>query len=134
MVQEAILSVPLFEASDIELKRGGVSYTIDTLREFRKNFPHPAELFFISGGDWGRQLSEWKDIDGIFSLCHFMMAARPGYDMAHLPKEVELLRFTPLNVSSSVIRARVANGESIHKMVPDAALAIIKQFNLYQKS
>ena len=99
-----------FGVSDCEIRRGGISYTVDTVKTLRTEYSEPNELYFITGGDWGRDLKKWKDIDAIFSLARFVVAPRPGFDLKKIPKQAVLLRFTPLDISSSGIRACLKRG------------------------
>src|SRR3989338_2781334 len=80
MVRLAVDGEPKFAVSELELERKGISYTVDTLNQIRKQYPKPDELFFVTGGDWGKALNQWKDIRTIFSLAHFVVARRPGFD------------------------------------------------------
>ena len=120
-----------FEVSDLEIKRGGVSYTIDTLLELRRHYPKPHELFFVTGGDWGKNLNLWKDIDKIFSLAHFVVAKRPGFDTSSLPKHVEFLDFVPLNISSTEVRNRFEKGVSVVSLIPKEVLNYTTKHKLY---
>ncbi len=132
MIKIAVRIEPKFMASDCEIKRQGVSYTVDTLRQFRKEFPKPHELFFVTGGDWGKNLDQWKDIDLIFSLTHFVVANRPGFDLKNLPEQVEVLDFVPLNISSTQARQEIRKGTFPESMVPGDILTYIKQHRLYR--
>ncbi len=76
MVRLAILKNPCFSVSDIELKRPGKSYSIDTLRYFREI--HQGPLFFILGGDAFFEIETWREFKTLFSLCHFIVMTRPG--------------------------------------------------------
>jgi nicotinate-nucleotide adenylyltransferase len=120
-----------WSVSDFEMTHGDVSYTVETLRYFRSQHPKPAELFFITGGDWGKRLDEWKDIKGIFDLAHFVVAKRPGFDISKVTHPVERLDFVPLDISSTVIRKRLALGEPVAEMVPEAVLHYIRTHHLY---
>lgn len=131
MVKAALDNQSEHEVSDIEIKRKGISYTVDTLRELRKKYPEPHELFFITGGDWGRSLDQWKDIKTIFSLCTFVVAKRPGYKKLKLPPEVQFLDFRPLDISSTQIRNMIAKQESVNQLVPQQVLKVIKRRQLY---
>ena len=134
MVGGAISGIAGFEISDAEVKREGVSYTIDTLREFKKNFSPPNELFFVAGGDWEKDLSRWKDIDEIFSLCHFYIAKRPGYEGRTLPNSVRFLDFEPIDISSTQIRKMIRDGQPVGPWLPKAVLEIIQKHRLYFNS
>jgi len=131
MVKLAVKGKPKFKVSDCELKRKGVSYTVDTLRFFRRKYPNPHELFFITGGDWGRQLDRWKDIDVVFSLAHFVVAKRPGFDIRKLPEGVWALDFRPLNVSSTQIRNQLRQKKASKSFIPKAVYEYIKKHKLY---
>ncbi len=132
MAKLAVEGNPKLEVSDCELKRKGISYTVDTLREFRKQFPKPNGIFFITGGDWGKALDQWKNIDAIFSLAHFVVAKRPGFDTKNLHRGVEFLDFVPLDISSTEIRRRLRKGESLASLVPEAVNNYIHKHQLYR--
>lgn len=121
-----------FEVSDCEIKRKDVSYTVDTLQAFRMRYPKPNELFFVTGGDWGRSLNQWKDIDVIFTLAHFIVAKRPGFDTNNLPRGIEFLNFVPLDISSTEVRSRLQKGISVSRFVPQVVLDYIRKHGLYQ--
>ncbi len=133
MVRASIKGISSYEVSDIELSRKGVSYTVDTLRELRKIYPLPHELFFITGGDWGKRLDQWKEIDAIFSICHFVVAKRPGSESLRLPKQVQFLDFCPFDISSTQIREMIRSNQSADQWVPKPALDIIHQNQLYRE-
>ena len=132
MVEESIREIPKFKISDIETTRGGVSYTIDTIREFKAQFPKPHELFFLVGGDWGSRLNEWKNMGEILSLSTFIVAARPGFQKIDLPPSIRYLNFVPLDISGSQIRDRIHSQKSVDTLVPKPTLEIIKKHNLYK--
>jgi len=132
LVKLALKGNPKFKVSDCELKRRGISYTVDTLRFFRRKFPSPHELFFVTGGDWGKRLDRWKDIKVIFSLARFVVAKRPGFDVRKLPKQVEALDFRPLNISSTQIRRRLREGKSLTSLVPKVVSNYIMRHKLYR--
>ena len=132
MIKLAIQGESKFEVSDCEIKRKGISYTVDTLRELRHQYPKPYELFFVTGGDWGKNLNQWKNIETIFSLAHFVVAKRPGFDTANLPKNVEFLDFIPLDISSTEIRNRLRTGVSVAPLIPKEVLDYILKHKLYR--
>lgn len=131
MVRLAVRNEPQFSVSDLEVKRKGISYTVDTLRHLRTQHPKPDELFFITGGDWGKKLDRWKDIETIFRLAHFVVAKRPKFETERLPQEVQFLDFVPLDISSTEIRERIKEKKLV-RMIPEAVLSYIKQKKLYQ--
>lgn len=134
MVRQTISENPNYEVSDLEIRRQGISYTVDTLREMGRSYPDPNRLYFITGGDWGRSLDRWKDIGTILSLCQFVVAKRPGYEKLQLPPQVRFLDFQPLDISSTQVRDMIRAGKSVDAWMPKPALAIIKQHSLYQMS
>ncbi len=144
MVEAAILDNLGFELLDIELRRGGVSYTVDSLREIRSMHPN-ADLFFMIGADTLQELHGWKDIETVLSLCEFIVFARPSHELAHLSPEAlklpvpwserlmrNLCSVRQIDISSSDIRHRVAEGLSIRYLVPQPVEMIIMEHHLYR--
>lgn len=122
-----------FEVVTDELDRSGVSYTIDTVREFSRRFPG-AELFWLIGGDHVAALPQWRDAAVLSSLVCFAVAPRPGRDAAlELPPgfRFRLLRGPLSAISSSDIRARVRAGLPLEGWVPAAAAEAIRNYPLY---
>ncbi len=132
MTHLAVEGEPRFLVSDCEIKRGGVSYTVDTLRELSRQYPKPNELFFITGGDWGKDLNTWKDIDTILMLAQFVVASRPGFDLTKLPKRVSRLEFEPLDIAASEIRRCIKRGEIPNDWLSRSVLDYISLHRLYQ--
>ncbi len=91
--------------SDCELRRRGPSYTVDTLRYFRRRHPRAA-LYFLAGADTARSLRRWKALPEVLKLCRFVVASRPGYRSGRLPKGALALAFDALPVSSTQLRRR----------------------------
>jgi nicotinate-nucleotide adenylyltransferase len=120
------------EVDDQEIRRGGVSYTIDTARQYRKNF-RQAELFYLIGADQAGQLSLWRDAAELASLVEFVIIPRPGENVPRLeaPFRGQALRGFPLGVSSSEIRARCRAGLTINHLTPPAVAEAIKNNRLY---
>jgi nicotinate-nucleotide adenylyltransferase len=131
MVKLAIKGNPRFEISDIEVKRKGRSFLIDTLRQLKKIYPK-AKLFFISGSDTSEQMSRWKSIDEILNLAKFVLAKRPGYRLKKYNKNISVISITELDVSSSMIRRKISQGKSIRYLMPLRVYRYIKQKGLYQ--
>jgi nicotinate-nucleotide adenylyltransferase len=120
------------EVDDQEIRRGGVSYTIDTVRQYRKNLPE-AELFYLIGADQAGQLPLWRDAPELARLVEFVVIARPGEIVPRLdpPFRGQALRGFPLGVSSSEIRARCRAGLGITHLVPAAVAEAVKNNRLY---
>lgn len=134
-----------WEVSDAEVRRGGVSYTIDTVRHFAAVYPE-AELFFIIGGDSLPELPTWKSIDTLLDACRMITMARPGFDRAKLDAAIESLPARhrghlaggitvghAIDISSTSIRMRVAQQRSIGYLVPEAVEHYIREHGLYRK-
>ena len=129
----ATASHPSFSVSRIEIDRGGPSYTLDTLEEFR-SFYHGAELFFITGADAVAQILSWKDSEAVLNAAHFIAATRPGYHVggiADLTDRVSVIEIPALAISSSEIRARVASGRPVRYLLPTEVEQFIATRRLY---
>lgn len=120
-----------FQVSKLEIEREGKSYSVETLKEIRKQYGKDTELFFLTGSDSLRELFSWKDVNDIFKLSQFVVAERPGYPIEKLPREVKVVLITPIEVSSSLIRERVREGKSIRYLVTDEVRDYIIKNNLY---
>jgi nicotinate-nucleotide adenylyltransferase len=125
-----------FEISDVELRRGGISYTIDSARHFRAQFPQD-ELFWIVGGDQLPKLHLWKDIEELATLVQFVFLERPGYAAKARP-DIPGLRLHRcdghlLAVSSTELRERARRGLALDYFVPHKAVIYIKEHGLYRE-
>jgi nicotinate-nucleotide adenylyltransferase len=125
-----------FEISDFELKRGGVSYTIDSARHFRALYPND-QLFWIVGGDQLPKLHLWREIKELVTLVDFMFLERPGFPVKAHP-DVPGLRLTRcdghlLAVSSTELRERTRRGLSLDYFVPHKAIVYIQERGLYRE-
>jgi nicotinate-nucleotide adenylyltransferase len=132
MVKEAIKGNPFFAVSDSEIARRGKSYSVDTLRYFKKKFGKRARLYFIIGSDSLPELSKWKDIRDIFRLASFVVVNRPGFPMQHLPSEAVAVTWPGFGISSSQVRQRLAKTKSIKYLVPEKVARIIQRNRLYK--
>lgn len=142
MVRRSVAGDPLFEASDLDLARGGVSYAVESVRTLRARYPE-AHLFFIIGGDSLRELSHWHKIDEMLALCDVITVQRPGVTLAldealaPFPEAVRArlrrhtVRGRACEVSSTEIRRRIAEGRSIRYLVCPEVEAYIRERGLY---
>ena len=155
MVRLAISTNPYFSISDIELKRPGKSYSIDTIQHFRGI--HQGPLFFILGGDAFLEIETWKEFQTLFSLCHFIVMARPEFKVKdsfpELPEglapffrwdpsrvrwthasgnSLYLKEITFFDVSSTRIRELIDRKGSIRYLIPTEVEAYIQEKGLYQ--
>ena len=156
MVQRATLKNPWFSVSDIELKRPGKSYSIDTLRYFKEI--HQGSLFFILGGDAFFEIETWREYETLFSLCHFIVMTRPssqkrgeaielpeglapffGYDpvikgWVHVSgNHLYLKEITFLDISSTQVRELIEKGGSVRYLIPTEVEAYIEEKGLYRR-
>jgi nicotinate-nucleotide adenylyltransferase len=120
------------EIDEQEVQRGGVSYTIDTARNYHDRFPG-AEIFYLIGTDHVAQLSKWRESAELARLLQFVVIPRPGEADIPFPPPFRgrRLKGFPLGVSSSQIRARVKAGASIDHLVPAAVAEAIRNNRLY---
>jgi nicotinate-nucleotide adenylyltransferase len=126
-----------FEISDIELRRGDVSFTVDSARHFRALYPKD-DLYWIIGGDQLPQLHQWREIEELARLVEFIFLERPGYPVRARP-EIPGLRLHRcdghlLAVSSTELRDRVRRGLSLDYFVPRKAIVYIQEKGLYRAS
>lgn len=131
MVRLAIEDNPAFDVSTFEIDSKKKSYSIDTLKEFRKVYGEDAQLCFITGSDSLKDLFSWKNINDIFKISRFIVANRPGYPIKDVPKEVDTVVITPIEVSSEDIRKRLTEGRSIRYLVPEKVRKYILDRKLY---
>ncbi|MCK7677154.1 nicotinate-nucleotide adenylyltransferase [Corynebacterium sp. CCM 9186] len=135
----ATASNPRFTVSRVDIDRGGATYTVDTLRDLRKQFP-TAELFFITGADALAKIVTWRDWEEMFSLAEFVGVTRPGYELddAILPemhrKRLSLIEIPAMSISSTDCRARAAEGRPLWYLVPDGIVQYIAKRQLYRPS
>lgn len=130
----ATASNPRFTTSRVDIDRGGITYTIDTLRDLRREHPD-ADLFFITGADAVAQIVEWKDVEELWELAHFVAVSRPGHALSirGLPEQgVSSLEVPALAISSTDCRRRVDRGFPVWYLVPDGVVQYISKHHLYR--
>ena len=131
MVHLAIRGNMNFEISDFEIKREGKSYTIDTLWHFCRLFQKNTRFFFIIGGDTLPQLKSWRYIDDILKIATFIVVNRPGQFKKTEGIHYHSVSMAGIDISSSYVRGRLAQGKTTKYFVPDQVLAYIKKHKLY---
>lgn len=159
MVRLATRGNPFFEPSDIELRRGGKSYTVDTIEALQLVYPG-TDLYFITGLDSFLEITTWRQWERLLTLCSFVVISRPGYHFSDLAKinfmqgavhelaqldtgavlraqvrssafTLNLEKIPHFDISSTDIRSRVKAGESIKYLLPDAVETYIITNRLY---
>jgi len=131
MVSLAARGNPHFEVSDIEIRRKGTSYTIDTVKVLKKRWPK-AEFFFLIGSDCFQTLYRWKEVEALFRLCHFVIAKRPGFPLGAIPNGFRKLEIPQIDISSRTLRERLRAGLSITYQVPQLVEQYMLRHKLYQ--
>ena len=128
--------------SDLELRRPGPSFTVDTLKALHEREPEHA-LTFIVGGDMALSFPTWRDPEGILRVARLAVAEREGLrreDIArrlaplHSGDRVVFFDMPRIDVSSSAIRERVADGRTIRRLVPDEVAREIRERDLYRQT
>lgn len=129
MVQLTFAGDSRFEVSSMEIERGGLSYTVDTLESLAAQY-EGAELVLLLGMDAIRTLDQWKSPDRIRELARLAVLAR-GAQRTLLPRGIETVTTRRVDVSSTEIRDRVARGKSINGFVTDSVEKLISAAKLY---
>jgi nicotinate-nucleotide adenylyltransferase len=121
------------EVDEQEIQRGGVSYTVDTLRGYAARFPG-AELFYLIGADNVAKLNEWREPGELARLAEFVVIPRPGEPPVHFPPPFRgrCLKGFPVSISSSEIRSRVKAGLTVEHLAPPAVAAAIEAAGIYR--
>ncbi len=120
------------EVDEQEIQRGGVSYSVETLRDYARRFPQ-VELFYLIGADNVAKLPQWREAAELARLARFVVVPRPGDGDVPFPAPFRGVRLNgfPLGVSSSRIRARVKAGLPVAPLVPAAVAEAIRNNQLY---
>ena len=141
MTTLATHSNKFFRVSDMELKRTGLSYTLDTMNELHEQFGTTTELFFIIGADSLVDLSKWHEAKKLVERSHFIATTRPGVDVDFSATEkffgsaasehIHRVTTPAIEISSTEIRQRVKLGRSIKYLVPETVEEYILREELY---
>ena len=142
MVKLAIAGNAGFELSTIEIDRPGPSYSVDTVAALQQKLGAGARIFFLIGWDTLAELPQWQQPSRLIQLCKLVAVTRPGLSRPDLKsletsvpgitQSVVWLDMPPLDISSSDIRDRVAQGLSIHGLVPEDVESYIAEKKLYR--
>lgn len=142
MTMIATMSNTYFETSDIEIKREGMTYTVDTLEQLKKIHGN-SQIFFITGADALCDIDSWKYLDKNFELATFVGATRPGIEYDEVNQKIDQLKqkynanildiYVPsLDISSTDLRNRIKKIESIKYLLPENVEKYIYKNNLYR--
>lgn len=162
MTRLALIGRPRFDLSDLEIRRSGKSYSIQTVSELKKRHPQDP-LFFIIGMDAFFYLPTWKEAERLLTLCHFVVVSRPGASFSKVPRfgplkgvdseqlekldrgEIDLyqlptgpetsvyfLSIPPTQISASEIRMKVASQKEAKNLLPESVESYIIKNKLYR--
>ena len=139
MCETAIADNDKFVCSRIEIEREGLSYSIDTVQEFRARYPALDALYFITGADAVLELGTWHRAADLVRQCEFIAATRPGSDLSHiadeigpeLAKHVHFMPIPGIDISSTDLRRRAADGGSVRYLTPDSVAEYMRRHSLY---
>ncbi|MFH1856530.1 MAG: nicotinate-nucleotide adenylyltransferase [Candidatus Omnitrophota bacterium] len=132
MINLSIKGNKHFASSKIEIERKGVSYTFETIKKIKETFGVNSRLFFIAGSDVLENINLWKNKEELFKLSTFIAVTRKGFKMpSSLPQNIETLEMNTIEISSSQIREKIKNGESIRYLVCEPVRLIIERKKLY---
>lgn len=137
MTRLAVAGNAAFEVSPVEIERGGVSYTVDTVRAVQAEHPE-TELYLILGGDSLAQFASWREPEEILRRASLIVYPRPGADLAGVDPSVmaraTVLDRPLLDPSSTTLRRLLRAERSVRYLVPDAVLAYIAEHGLYSEA
>ncbi|MEW8978944.1 MAG: nicotinate-nucleotide adenylyltransferase [Symbiobacterium sp.] len=142
MVRLAIAGNPSFEFSDLELRREGPSYTVETVRALQAQHPD-WEAAFIIGMDSLLEITTWREYQTLLQMTDWLVVTRPGYDLdrgrqmladlgPRLAARIRVLEIPGVAVSSTRLRQLAATGYPLRYLVPDAVVAYIEEHGLYR--
>ena len=145
MLRLAVKDDPLFEASDAEIRRGGTSFTYDTVLHFRRERGDAIELVWLIGADTLPELATWHRTEDLVRLCRMVTLRRPGWEMPDLNAlrrrvgeevvnqlTVDIIRTPRIDISATDIRSRARQGKSLRYLVPDQVARFVHEQRLYR--
>ncbi len=138
MLELAVADNPNFEISDLEIRRGGISYSIDTIRTVKKKLGlSKAQLYFLIGSDTLKKFHTWKDPYAILEECQVLVALRPGFKPSSIDRgimeKVQFANIPRIEISSTTIRQRWRENKTIRYMVTQPVWEFIHKNNLYSR-
>lgn len=138
MVELAVSGIPGFSSSDIDIKREGSTYTVDTLNDLRDELDDSAEMFLIVGADSALSMDRWRDGNLIPALATIVAVGRPGQDLqmgsladSHPVIGAEYLEGPMIDISATRVRGFISNKRSVVDLVPTSVAEFIEKQGLY---
>jgi len=142
MARLAIADIPGLAISDMDIKRGGRTFSIDTIRALKRKYRAGTEFYFVIGADSLVDLPHWYKIEELSRICKFITIARPGYHFAKLIKRLPayLIKnikqlYQPdirIDISSTQIRKNISVGKPVKSLVPGTVESYIRENGLYE--
>lgn len=146
MTQLAVRDNPFFKCLDLEILRGGNTYSYETLEELKSLWPEDA-FFFLAGADCLFSIEHWKYPERLLNSCTFVAAVRGDAELSEMEKKkkeleqrfcsgegkIYLLHFVGLSISSTQIRSRIRQGNSVRYLVPDRVISYIEEKEFYRE-
>jgi nicotinate-nucleotide adenylyltransferase len=137
MLRMGVTSNPNFEISDLEIQRGGTSYTIDTIREYKSDQDYDSrELYYLIGSDSLQTFHTWEEPREILDECQVIVALRPGFRPSDISnwilRKVRFASIPRFEISSSTIRSRWQENKTIRYMVTQPVWEYINDHGIYK--
>lgn len=135
LLRLAVADNPAFAVSDLEVRRGGISYTVDTLRALR--LEHPSDAFYLLVGmDNLSEFGSWKEPDMIQRIARVVVMTRPGFEadpeIVDRGRNMIVCAVPQIGISSSDVRQKLGKGRSVRYLVPDRVARYIADEGLYR--
>jgi len=118
MLKLALSAHKEFKISDMEIKRKGRSYSVDTLRRLKRRYGAKAEFFFITGSDALKEIDKWKNLEEILKLCKFVVVERPGFKAEKHPEGFIFLKVNAMNISATAVRNAIKANRALTGITP----------------
>ena len=141
MTELAIADNPAFSLSMVEIERQGPSYSLLTIRELQREYGYEAEFYFITGSDSINELHTWYHAEELVAACHFIGTTRPDSPVdeaslagrwGELYSHIHLLPVPLMDISSTMLRQRIAQGKSVRYFLSPRVADYIAEMGLYQ--
>jgi len=138
MLKMAVASNPKFDISEIDIDRGGVSFTIDTIKEYKKiENLNSKEIYYLLGSDSLISFHKWEQAKDILNECQVLVAIRPGFRPSSIPswvlKNIQFANIPRFEISSTTIRKRWAEDKTIRYMVTQPVWEYVNAHKLYSQ-